>query len=268
MLINAKSLKGFKLLSRDGEIGKVKDFYFDDHQWTVRYLVADTGGWLTGRQVLISPHAVLEINQEEQSISIDLTKMQIESSPSIDSAKPVSRQFEGSFYGYYGYPTYWENSIQSQFEEACDPHLRSTQNVTGYHVEATDGAIGHVDDFIIDNSNWKIRYFVIETKNWRTGKKVLISPEWVERVRWSQSNVFINLLRETIRLSPEFLGQESLNIDYETRLFGHYNKRGYWIEANTHHKLTPGLISKIQDGKNFNDNDDERERNETHRGIT
>jgi hypothetical protein len=100
-------LKGYKLHSLDGEIGKVKEFYFDDHHWTIRYLVADTGNWLTGRQVLISPYALVAVNKEEQYITIDLTKKQIEDSPSLNSDKPVSRQFEETYYGYYGWPMYW-----------------------------------------------------------------------------------------------------------------------------------------------------------------
>ena len=109
MLNKAKTLKGYKLHSRDGEIGKVKEFYFDDQHWTIRYLVADTGNWLTGRQVLISPYALVTVNKEEKYIAIDLTKKQIEDSPSLDSDKPVSRQFEEAYYGYYRWPMYWDS---------------------------------------------------------------------------------------------------------------------------------------------------------------
>lgn len=107
MLNKAKTLKGYKLQSLDGEIGGVKEFYFDDRHWTIRYLVADTGDWLPGRQVLISPHALVSVSSQAQSIAVDLTKKQIEGSPSVDSDKPVSRQFEATYSGYYGYPLYW-----------------------------------------------------------------------------------------------------------------------------------------------------------------
>ena len=119
MLSNAKTLQGYKLNSLDGEIGKVKEFYFDDRHWTIRYLVADTGNWLSGRQVLISPYALVAVSREKQHITIDLTKKQIEGSPSLDSDKPVSRQFEGSYYGYYGYPMYW-NGLCSW---GCYPYI-------------------------------------------------------------------------------------------------------------------------------------------------
>ena len=108
MLIKTKTLKGYTLDSLDGEIGKVKEFYFDDYHWTIRYLVADTGNWYTDRQVLISPHALVEVNKEKQNIAVNLTKKQIEDSPPLDSDKPVSRQFEEAYYGYYGWPMYWD----------------------------------------------------------------------------------------------------------------------------------------------------------------
>jgi len=107
MLNEAKTLKGYKLDSLDGEIGKINEFYFDDHHWTIRYLVADTGNWLTGRQVLISPYALAAVNKERENIAISLTKKQIQDSPSLESDKPVSRQFEEAYYGYYGWPRYW-----------------------------------------------------------------------------------------------------------------------------------------------------------------
>lgn len=110
MLSKAKTLEGYKLANLDETIGTVKGFYFDDHYWTIRYLVADTGNWLTGRQVLISPYALAAVVKEQHHITINLTKQQIESSPSLSSDKPVSRQFELDYYGYYGLPRYWSSS--------------------------------------------------------------------------------------------------------------------------------------------------------------
>src|ERR1022692_4296351 len=143
MLSKAKTLEGYKLDSLDGEIGKVKEFYFDDRHWTIRYLVAETGTWLADRQVLISPYALIAVNKEEQNIVVDLTKKQIEDSPSLDSDKPVSHQFEQAYYGYYGLPMYWSGAYAwgnysypvrdrdqwkkpAKNEKAWDPHLRST----------------------------------------------------------------------------------------------------------------------------------------------
>ena len=247
MLNKAKTLKGYTLHSLDGEIGKVNEFYFDDQHWAIRYLVADTGNWLTDRQVLISPYALISVSAEEQHIAIDLTRKQIEDSPLLASDKPVSRQFEKSYYGHYGWPIYWggpymwgsfPNIVRegktsrepAQGEDAWDPHLRSTHDVSGHHIEATDGEIGHVEDFIIDDATWAIRYLLVDTRNWWPGKWILVSLKWIESVSWSESKVFVNLLREAIKQAPEFTGEYPPTRDYEARLHGHYNRQGYWVE--------------------------------------
>ena len=247
MLNKAKTLKGYKLDSLDGDVGRVKEFYFDDHYWTIRYLVADTGNWLTSRQVLISPYALVSVNKEEEYISVVLTKKQIEDSPSLDSDKPVSRQFEEAYYGYYEWPGYWNGPLiwgdypyivrdsekwrkPTQSKNSWDPNLRSTNDVTGHHIQATDGEIGHVEDFIIDDETWAIRYLIIDTKNWWPGKKVLVSPQWIDRVSWTESKVFVDLSREMIKQSPEYTEESLLTRDYEAGLHKHYNRQGYWID--------------------------------------
>jgi hypothetical protein len=252
MLDKAKTLAGYRLHSLDGEMGKVKDFYFDDQHWAIRYLVTDTtGNWLTGRQVLISPYALVAVNKKEQYISVNLTEKQIEDSPSLNSDKPVSRQFEDSYYGYYGWPSYWagpymwgaytypyvvrdpeEATATNPGGKAWDSHLRSTHDVSGHHIQAADGEIGHVEDFLIDDKTWAIRYLIIDTKNWWPGKRVLISPRWIERVSWEQARVFVNLTRETIKKSPEYAHESAPTRDYETRLHGHYSRQGYWIDES------------------------------------
>jgi uncharacterized protein YrrD len=248
MLERAETLQSYKLQSLDGELGTIDEFYFDDQHWAIRYLVAATGGWLVGRQVLISPYALLlAVVKEDQHIAIDLTKKQIEDSPSLDSHKPVSRQFEEAYYEYFGWPQYWAgpnmwgpfpNIVRDrekwrdsmQGEKAWDPHLRSSHEVTGYDIQATDGEIGHVEDFVIDNETWAIRYLIVDTENFWPGKKVLISPRWIERVSWEEKKVFINLSRETIEHSPEYTEQSLITREYETGLHHHYNRQGYWVE--------------------------------------
>ena len=248
MLYKIKTLKGYKLDSRDGEIGKVKELYFDDRYWTIRYLVVDTGNWLTGRQVLISPYALTGVDKNEQCITINLTKKQIEDSPSLESDKPVSKQFEQNYYMYYGLPLYWEGPYMwgtypnilreskklrehKKGEKSWDPNLRSTIQVSGYNIHAADGEIGHVEDFIVDDETWAIRYLIIDTKNWWPGNKVLISPEWVERVSWDEYKVFVNLTSEKIKQSPEYIEGSLLSRNYETALHKHYNHPGYWEEG-------------------------------------
>ena len=255
VLSKAKTLQGYSLQNADGEtIGKIKEFYFDDQYWTVRYLVADTGNWLTGRQILISPYALVAVNNDHQNIVAGLTKKQIEDSPSLDSDKPVSHQFERAYYGYYGWPMYWSGPYMwgaypypvrdpeqwktaTQREKAWDPHLRSTYSVSGHHIQALDGEVGHVEDFIIEDKTWAIRYLIADTHNWWPGKKVLVSPQWIERVSWGERKVFVNLSRETIKESPEYTEEAPLTRDYETGLHLHYNRLGYWIDepAATEH---------------------------------
>ena len=247
MLIKAKALKGHRLHSLDGDIGKVDEFYFDDRHWTIRYLVADTGNWLTGTQVLISPYALVVVETDEQKIAVNLTRKQIEDSPSLASDKPVSRQFEADYYAYYGWPVYWGGPYMwgyyplivrdptgcresSHPHKEWDPHLRSTHEVSGYHIQAEDGEIGHIEDFVIDDETWAIRYLIVDTRNWWPGKKVLVSPQWIEDVSWSDSKVFINLSHEAIKQSPEYTDASLLTRDYETGLHKHYNRNGYWVD--------------------------------------
>jgi uncharacterized protein YrrD len=252
MLVRVKALEGYKLGSLNGDIGKVKEFYFDDKYWTIRYLVADTGNWLTGRQVLISPYALVRVLKEEEEISINLTRDQIEKSPALASDKPVSKQFEGAYYGYYGWPMYWGGPYMwgaepylardrkqqleaASIKESWDPNLRSTREVTGYHIQASDGKIGHVEDFIIDDETWAIRYLVIDTQNWWPGEKLLVSTRWIDRVSWSEQTVLIDLTQEVIRHSPKYSEDALLTRDYEDELHRHYHRRGYWdADSPTH----------------------------------
>jgi hypothetical protein len=248
MLSKVKTLSGYKLEARDGEIGNVKEFYFDDRHWTVRYLVAETGSWLTGRKVLISPYALRGVNKVEKSLSVDLTRKQIEDSPPLESHKPVSQQFEDDYYGYYGWPLYWSGaaawgttaiphrdpkSVARHEREAksWDRHLRSTAEVTGYDIQALDGEIGHVDDFVVDDASWQIRYLVVATTNWWPGRKVLVSPLWIDRVQWSDSKVFVHLSRETIQNSPEYSEEALLTREYEIGMHQHYGRKGYWMDV-------------------------------------
>ena len=261
MLYKATTLKGYTLDSLDGEFGEVKEFYFDDRYWTIRYLVANTGSWLTGRQVLISPHSLVAAINAERHVAVDLTRRQIEESPALGTDKPVSRQFEESYYGYYGYPMYWGGPFSwgvhtrprrdvdgrsgtARGEKAWDPHLRSTAAVSGYEIRALDGDIGHVEDFVIDDETWAIRYLVVATRNWWPGKKVLLSPRWIDRVSWTESRVFVRLSRDVIKQSPEYTAEALITRDYEEGLHAHYRLEGYWVESQ------PGSeVSAFQGGR-------------------
>lgn len=248
MLDKIKVLTGFTLRGRDGEVGTVEDFYFDDHHWTIRYLVADTGNWLADRQVLISPHALTAVHKEKRFIAVDLTMKQIEGSPSLNSDKPVSRQYEEDYYGYYGWPTYWSgpftwgassyiprdserNRGSNAGGKAWDRHLRSACTVTGYDLHVSDGEIGHVEDFVVDDVTWTIRYLIVDTRNWWPGKKVLISPQWIENVSWDDSKVSLKLSRDAVKRSPEYTEESLLSREYEIGLHRYYDRQGYWEDS-------------------------------------
>ncbi len=250
MIFNAKIIKGYKLNGLDGEIGGIKEFYFDDRFWAIRYLVAETGSWFTNKKVLISPYSLLSIDRNLQHININLTKEKIKNCPSVDSDKPVSRQYEESYNNYYGWPSYWGGSHMwgeyprikndgnkiSNFvhiEKGCDPYLRSTKEVCNYHIKAIDGDIGHVDDFIVDDETWAIRYLIVDTQNWIPGKKILISPRWIDSFNWNQSSVSVKLTKEIISQAPEYSEELQINREYEHKLHGHYNRKGYWVEGKS-----------------------------------
>jgi hypothetical protein len=247
MLYKAQTLIGFTLKGIDGEIGTVKEFYFDDKHWTIRYLIAETGTWLADRQVLISPYALIGVEKAERHINVNLTRKQIEDSPTISNDKPVSLQFEDDFYRYYGWAPYYVGPLvwgaypyllpgKGELQEVKDhketwnPFLRSTKAVSEYYIQATDGEIGHVEDFLIDDKVWAIRYMVVDTKNWWPGKKVIVSPQWIDRISLNEAKVFVNLSLEAIKQSPEYTSESLLTRDYETRLHKHYRRPGYWAD--------------------------------------
>lgn len=225
MLQSLKQIYGHQLAALDGEIGHVKDFYFDSERWAIRYVVADTGSWLPRRQVLISPHAFGELHQSGKPLSVNLTRKQIENSPSIESHKPVSRQYEEEYYRYYGWPGYWQGgglwgaggspiaplpSNPVAAEKASDPqtkggdtNLRSTQAVSGYHLQASDGIIGHVSDFMMDDQSWAISQLVIKIGHRLSGKDVQIPVGVVDRISYEDSTVFVRLTKEAVEQSNE-----------------------------------------------------------------
>jgi len=257
MLRHERKLIGYRLGALDGEFGKVTDLYFDDLTWTVRYLVADTGNWLRVVEVLISPFAVKSIDDHEKRIEVSLTKQQIEQSPPVDTDQPVSRQYELKYNQYFGWPMYWYGPslwgpgpfpVLQEPPEACqsqgdgepsgNPHLQSSDEVLGYRIRAHDHEIGHVEDFLFDDENWAIRYLVVDTRTWWPGKKVPVSPQWIENVSWHEAAIHVELLSGTIKTAPEYNPSQPVTREYEASLYDHYDKDPYWIEFS-HEKPQP-----------------------------
>jgi len=221
MLRSLNKFYGDRLGASDGEIGRVKDFYFDDQQWALRYVVADTGAWLPGRLVLISPHAFGNFYEDGHSLLVKLTRQQIEDSPPIEEHEPVSRQYEKEYHRYYGWPAYWDGVEMSEAAEfpgtvpepesnlmptasVNDPHLRSTKAMTGYHIQTHDGAIGHVIDFMIDDESWLICRLVVETGHWFAGKEIALLPTQVERISYEESKIFVNVTKDSLLKASEY----------------------------------------------------------------
>lgn len=229
MLHSARKLEEMKVAAIDGEVGSIKDVYFDDEKWTIRHLEVDTGGWLTGRKVLLSPMAVREADWSGGVVFVNLSRERIQNSPGINTHKPVSRQHEADLYKHYGYPYYWSGpylwgyavlptllervpmedpgrqELREQMEEQSkDFHLRSCEEVAGYHIHARDDTLGHVEDFLLDDEDWSIRLLVVDTRNWWPGRHVLIPPQHVERVNWERMEVFVDITREEVENSPEY----------------------------------------------------------------
>jgi uncharacterized protein YrrD len=233
MLQNIKELYGNTLSAKDGEIGKVKDFYFDDQAWAVRYLVADTGTWLVDNLVLLSPHSFGTWDRDEKALQINLTREQIEKSPPITKHLPVSRHYEEDYYRYYGWSTYWqgdgmwgmsgypmvssvplpvmmETSLPADLPEPHrapkqkkDVHLRSTQEIGGYKIQATDGEIGSVSGFMIDDKSWAVGEIIVDAGHWYAGKEVFIKPDQIRRISYDDAAIFVTLTKADIQRTEE-----------------------------------------------------------------
>lgn len=223
MLQYLKKIYGAKLHASDGDIGKISDFYFDDQSFAIRYLVADTGSWLSERQVLLAPNSFGRLDLEEAGLTVQLTRQQIEGSPGIALHRPVSRQYEEDYHSYYGWPYYWTADVVFGFggsipspeaavlaEEAREEqhlrdnqHLQSTRSITGYAIEANDGTLGHVRDFLVDESTWVIQHVEVETGHWYAGKEILISTDRITRISYGESKVHVNLTKADIERTGE-----------------------------------------------------------------
>jgi sporulation protein YlmC with PRC-barrel domain len=252
MLQKISDLKGYKILATDGPLGTVSDLLFDDASWRVRWLVVDTGSWLSGRKVLLPPSALGHIEPDAKSFSVRLTQAQVKDSPDIASDRPVSRHLEGNVYDYYGWNPYWStgfymggygymggmlgNGAYGQppmndeehydtLRSEGDVHLRSAEAVNGYHIHATDGEIGHVNDFLLEDADWSIHYLVVDTTNWWAGKKVVISPRSAHDINWTDHLINLNVDRETVRGSPLYDAAVTIDRGYEQAFHRYYDEK-------------------------------------------
>lgn len=262
MLHRMDRLLVFEVIASDGDVGTVRDLHFDDRRWAVRYLVVETGSWLESRRVLISPLAIDSIDWVGGVISLRLTRQQVRGSPATDSLRPLSRQHEISYFNYYGYPDYLSGPLlwgltpypvipddaglplttgaiadladaaddrAGRDHEADERHLRSAVEIRGWQLQARDHPIGHFEDFIIDSGSWALRYIVVDTATWWIGRHVVVPVHWILQLDDERRAIDVDVQREQIRSAPEYDPAIELSRDYETQLFGHYQRPGYWF---------------------------------------
>jgi sporulation protein YlmC with PRC-barrel domain len=252
MLRSLKDIERYKVSASDGDIGDVENFLLDDKHWVVRYLIVDTGGFFDGRRVLISPISFRDVDWLTKRFHLALTKDKVQNSPSVNVDKPVTRQHELDYYGHYRYPHYWGSSwywgsgntpsklangkwtksAEDPSDDAADVHLRSVNEVRGYYIQGSDGPIGHVEDFIVDDETWEVRYLVIDTSNWWFGKRVLIAPRWASRISWEKKIVYVEMSRDSIKNSPELDPGLVINREYETHLYAYFGRPAYWTRED------------------------------------
>lgn len=260
MLHPAKKLEKAEVRGTDGVLGHVADLLFDDRFWHLRYFIVDTGVWLSGRRVLLSPLAFAAGNNDPGCLAAQLSQAQVRGSPSIDDTVPLTREHESKLHEYYQWRPYWASAVplsgdvlpdpvttsmtdappatnlareteaRQQREHPAvtalnnDPHLRSARHVRNHRIAATDGEIGHVDDFLVDPRTWQIRYLVVDTRNWWPGRRVLIAPLWLNRLSWNEAKVFADLSRDAIKSSPEYRPDQPVLRDYADQLHRHYQR--------------------------------------------
>ena len=236
-ILKLETLKGHALQARDGEIGTLEEIYFDDARWIARYFVAHTGGWFFGRDVLIAPSQLRGLVPHRAQLEVELSREQVEGSPLVGTEKPVSRHYEELFARYYELEPYWtpgsglelprhpNGPIRIPPREECEPerpHLRSSDEVSGYHIHATDGTMGQVADLLVSDGDWRVRFLEVDTRKWWPGRHVLISPAWIERVSWADREVYVKVTREAIKSAPDYDPSREIGPDDEIQLFEHY----------------------------------------------
>jgi uncharacterized protein YrrD len=243
MLRNLKQIEGRALRARDGTLGEVKDFIFDDAHWHIRYLVVETGAWLNTRRVLISSESVNSVQDDPDVFAVDLTMDQVRHSPELSANQPVAHEQEAALRMYYGWPSYWDAlagfavpiiatavntlgpgtlPVTSPPNPLGDPHLRSVNHVVGFHIHGSDGAIGHVEDCLVDQQGWRIWYLVLDTGRWLPGRKVIVAPGWIREIDWENKTLNLGMTRRSIEASPRYEAAASWNRDYIERLHDYY----------------------------------------------
>ena len=247
----------FEVEASDGKIGNLSDVYVDDCDWCVRYLVIDIGDWISDRKVLISPEEIDDMDWHNEKLKLNVSKKKVEESPEAEAERPVSKKHLVALHNYYGWSAYWPGGMpagppptgippptpsevgevgsENLGDEEEPMHLRSAEEIMGYHIHATDGRIGHLEDLLIEDeenvpeNRWMVRYFIVNTRDWLPGRDVIVSPDWIEDIDWLSSHIGVDVSKEDIKNSPEYNPEEELTRDYEVILYENLDKTGYWL---------------------------------------
>jgi len=264
MVRRIKELESNEIGTTAGSFGRVQEFYFDDRAWVIRYLLVDAGTWLSSEEVLISFRSIRRAIWEQKVLRTSPGAEQGGQSAGLPGEKLVSRAKAIQYLGYYGYRYYCDedklwgasdypgmlitgvgygesdreyrrlqaaqarDAFRSARERSEDPHLRSARSVMGYHVRASDGEIGYIQDLLVDEDTWAVRYIVVDTGDWWPGHQVLVSPQWIQEIDWADEGVLVDLTRSAVKLAPPFASTDELSRRREARLFAHYGRIGYW----------------------------------------
>ena len=254
MLLRTSRLEKSHLRATDGRIGKIETFLFDEEQWVLRYILAKYGFAFLGRRVLISPMSVTGALRDSETIAVGLTRKQIKNAPPADLAQPVSRKKEAQFLSYYRMPAYWGGAglwggaltpleagslssapavdeafaPESDLESDRESHLRSTHEVAGYRLHASEEEAGVVTDFVIEDTTWAIRYLRVETDDEIGGGALFISPHWVREISWIERRISIDMALEQLRDVPKVGAGGEPSRDEEEHLHDFFGMARYW----------------------------------------
>jgi hypothetical protein len=165
MLWDASTMIGYATVASDGEVGTVSDLLFDDTTWRLRWIVVNTREWFVPREVLLPVSVLGWPDPIRRRLAVDLTMRQIVDSPVAAEHLPVSQC--------------------SAMPRHDDAHLRSVKAVVGHRVNLLDGVVGHVEELLMDDAGWLIRYIRIDTCKWRPGDRVLLAPRSVREIDWA-----------------------------------------------------------------------------------
>jgi hypothetical protein len=232
MAYTARQLCGLDVRARDGDGGTVHDLYFDDEDWSVCFVVVSVGRWPFDRRVLVSPPGLRVPDEEDEVLPVALSRAQLSECPEAHAHRTVAalRREERSAYQEWLPVWPWRvpfgarpmpplallhmgdeggegeggGTSPGMSRDRGDAHLRSMSEVIGYHIQAKDGEVGHVEDFLLCDKDWVIKYVLVDTRNWWGGRKVVVEPQWIEEFKCGESKVYLKLARGGVEGIPQY----------------------------------------------------------------